>query len=127
MNGCKLEAYKLSGEKYYTIGYGHYGADVKPGQRITQEEAEKMLIEDLKGFTQSVVKQCNYLKLNQNEFDALVSFTYNCGSGNLQKLTANKTRNKEQIANNITSYTKGGMQGLVRRRSEEKKLFLGGI
>lgn len=86
-----------------------------------------MLLEDLQKCNNAVVKQCNYLNLNQNEFDALVSFTYNCGAGGLQKLTANKTRNKEQIVNNITSYTKGGMAGLVRRRNEEKKLFLGGI
>lgn len=123
--GCKLQAYKLKGEQYYTIGYGHYGSDVKEGQTITQEQAEKMLEQDLKKYEQAVKRQCNYLELNQNEFDALVSFTYNCGEGSLQKLTGRKTRTKTQIAEKMTAYNNNGMTGLVKRRKEEKNLFLG--
>lgn len=127
--GCKLEAYRLEGEKFYTIGYGHYGADVKPGQKITHEEAERLLIADLKGTVEYVLNTCDYLELKQNELDALVSFTYNCGIGSLNKLTADKTRTKEEIADHISAYTKSESEvnrnGLQKRREEEKKLFKG--
>ena len=66
------------------------------------------------------------MDLTQNELDALTSFTYNGGLGMLQKLTNHKKRNKQEIAEHITAYTNGGMKGLVKRRAEEKKLFLGG-
>ena len=46
--GLKLEAYKLPGEKYFTIGYGHYGPDVKKGMKISEEKAEKLLEKDIK-------------------------------------------------------------------------------
>ena len=84
---------------------------------------------DLVYFSNAVVANCSYLKLNQNEFDALVSFTYNLGVGNLKQLTANGTRTKEEIANHITAYTGSGneenRQGLLNRRNAEMQLFLG--
>lgn len=47
--GLRLKAYKaLPTEKYYTIGYGHYGIDVKQGQEITEQDAELLLKYDLK-------------------------------------------------------------------------------
>lgn len=122
--GCKLEAYRCPVGNL-TIGYGHTG-DVYEGQVITQEQAENLLKADLEGYTKLVLKKCGYLNLNQNELDALVSFTYNCGLGNLNKLTAKGTRKKEEIAKHITAYTNNGMSGLVKRRTEEKTLFLGG-
>ena len=127
--GCRLTAYKpVAGEKYWTIGWGHYGPDVTEGMHITQAEADRLLEEDVKAYANEVEKTCKYLNLNQNEFDALVSFTYNCGAGNLQRLTANKTRTKEEIAEHITAYTKGAggveLAGLVKRRQAEKDLFL---
>ena len=95
---------------------------------ITQEQADKMLQDDLKKFEADVRRICNYLELNQNQFDALVSFTYNCGSGNLIKLTKNQTRNAKEISDHIEAYNKGAnnqvLAGLVRRRKEEKELFL---
>ena len=45
--GCKLKAYQLAGEQYYTIGYGHHGPDVLPNMTISQERAEEMLKLDL--------------------------------------------------------------------------------
>lgn len=127
--GCRLKAYKpIPAEKYWTIGWGHYGADVKEGMTITQEQADKMLIEDMARYEEAVNNTCDYLNLNQNQFDALVSFTYNCGAGNLQQLTKNKRRNIEEIASHIELYNKGAdgktLAGLVRRRKEEKELFL---
>lgn len=127
--GCRLTAYKpVAGETYWTIGWGHYGPDVIEGMTITQENADGLLEVDVQAFSNEVNKTCSYLNLNQNEFDALVSFTYNCGAGNLLRLTASKTRTKEEIAEHITAYTKGAggvtLAGLVKRRKEEKELFL---
>lgn len=127
--GCKLKAYKpVAGETYWTIGWGHYGPDVTKGMVITQEQADQFLKEDLANFEKTVENICLYLNLNQNEFDALVSFTYNCGSGNLLQLTKNKSRTKAQIAEHIEAYNKGAggvvLAGLVRRRKAEKELFL---
>lgn len=129
--GFRDTAYKLAGEKYHTIGYGHNGSDVKSGQTITQESAERLLIADLEGYTNLVLKECEYLNLNQGELNALVSFTYNCGIGSLKKLTANGTRTKEEIADHITAYTKSNSEanrkGLLARREAEKEMFLGGV
>ena len=125
--GCKLKAYKLDGERYFTIAYGHTGPDVKEGQVITKEAAERLLIADLEGYTNLVLKECEYLNLNQGELNALVSFTYNCGIGSLKKLTANGTRSKEEIAEHITAYTKSSSEsnrkGLLARREAEKEMF----
>ena len=107
---------------------GHYGADVTQGMTITQEKADELLRSDLTVYEADVNRICNYLDLNQNQFDALVSFTYNCGSGNLLKLTKSQTRTCKGIAEHIEAYNKGAnnqvLAGLVRRRKEEKELFL---
>lgn len=126
--GCRLTAYKpVPTEKYWTIGWGHHGPDVKQGMTITQAQADDMLVRDLAKFEAYVNDQA-YVpitdKLNQNQFDALVSFCYNCGPGNLKKLCAGRTI--EQIAQNITAYNKAGgkvLTGLVRRREAELILF----
>ena len=124
--GFRDTAYKaLPSEKYYTIGYGHYGPDVKPGMKITEAQAESLLRQDLISAENSVKKYCSHLKLNQNQFDALVSFTFNCGAGNLQKLVRNN-RSIEEIAESLPYYrTAGGkvVQGLVNRRAAELELF----
>lgn len=121
--GLRLTAYKaVKTEEYYTIGYGHYGADVTAGMTISQEQAEDYLKADCA----SAVKAVNALglALNQNQFDALVSFTYNCGAGNLRKLC--KGRTIEEIGEKIVLYNKSGgkvLSGLVRRRAEEQALY----
>lgn len=124
--GCRLTAYKpVITEKYYTIGYGHYGADVKQGMRITHSQAEAYLKADLVKFETSV--NALSLTLTQNQFDALVSFTYNCGLGNLKKLVAG--RNLKEIADALLLYNKAGgkeLKGLTKRRKEERTLFLKG-
>ncbi|WP_082112475.1 glycoside hydrolase family protein [Paenibacillus sp. DMB20] len=126
--GCRLTAYKpVPTEIYWTIGWGHHGPDVKQGMTITQAEADSMLIKDLAKY-EAYVNNPTYVpvtsQLNQNQFDALVSFCYNCGAGNLKKLCANRTI--VQIAENITKYNKAGgkvLTGLVRRREAELALF----
>ena len=124
--GLRLKAYKaVSTEKYYTIGYGHYSADVKPNMEITEACAELFLRYDLEK-TENIVNNCNRT-WNQNQFDALVSFTYNCGQANLYKLIRNRTN--EQIAETMLLYRKAGgkvLNGLVKRRKAERELFLKG-
>lgn len=121
--GCRLTAYKpVAAEKYWTIGYGHYGADVAPNMKITQAQAEAYLVADLKRFEDAV--NAMGLILNQNQFDALVSFTYNCGAGNLKKLVTG--RSLPQIADAMLAYNKGSgkvLPGLVKRRQAEQNLF----
>lgn len=126
--GCRLTAYKpVSTEQYWTIGWGHYGPDVRAGMTITQGQADAMLAADL-GKYEAYVNDPDFVpvtgQLNQNQFDALVSFCYNCGAGNLRKLC--KGRTIAQIAENIPKYDKGGgkvLAGLVRRRAAELALY----
>ena len=124
--GCKLTSYK-DAVGVWTIGYGHTKG-VKRGQTITEDEAEKLLKEDVAEFETLVnLLILTKYKFNQNEYDALVSFAFNLGGGNLQKLTANGKRNKGQIADSIPLYNKAGgkvLSGLTKRRKEEQKLFL---
>ena len=122
--GLRLSAYKaLSTEKYYTIGYGHYGSDVSKDMTITESQAEELLKKDIEKFEDKVNKYSNY-NFNQNQFDALVSFAYNIG--NIDQLTAKGTRTIEQISSHISLYVKAGgktLAGLVKRREKEKELF----
>lgn len=130
--GCRLTAYKpVSTEEHWTIGWGHYGPDVRHGQTITQAQADAMLVTDLAKY-ESYVNNPAYVpltaKLTQNQFDALVSFVYNCGQGNLKKLC--KDRTLKQIADAILLYDKAGgnvLAGLTRRRKEERELYLSSI
>lgn len=123
--GLSLTAIRLMGEEYYTIGYGHYGKEVKPGQRITEAEAETLLRADLTKF-EEWVNTIPEFTTNQNQFDALVSFTYNLGPGNLQRLC--KGRSAEEVAEHMTAYINSGSdifrEGLKKRRQTEKELFL---
>lgn len=124
--GCKLIAYKaVATEKYYTIGWGHYGKDVTAGMKITQQEADNLLVKDCQKFA-NYVDNPKYVTagLNDNQRDALISFAYNCGAGNLKELCYGKS--VEQIAKEITLYNKASgkvLKGLVRRRNKELTLF----
>lgn len=125
--GCRLTAYKaVSTEKYWTIGWGHYGQDVKQGQTITQAQADDYLRSDCSGAEKAVNSYMNKYNWNQNQFDALVSFTFNCGSGNLKILLNNGQRTIQEISAKIPAYNKSGgkvLNGLVKRRTAEKELF----
>lgn len=119
---CRLEAYKpVPTEKEYTIGYGHYG--VPAGTVWTKQQADEQFVKDLARFENSVNKLGR--PFNENEFSALVSFTYNCGYGNLVNLCRN--RNNEQIAETLLKYNKSKgkvLGGLTKRRKAERELFL---
>jgi GH24 family phage-related lysozyme (muramidase) len=126
--GCRLTAYKpVPTEQYWTIGWGHYGPDVKPKSVITQAQADAMLVNDMAEY-EAYVNNPAYVpitdSLNQNQFDALVSFCYNCGAGNLCSLC--KGRTVAQIAASIGKYDKAGgrvLAGLTRRRVAELALY----
>lgn len=123
--GLRLKAYKpVKTEKYWTIGYGHYSKDVTEGMTITEKQADQLLKQDLSVAEDAVSHMGTW---TQNQFDALVSFTFNCGVANLVKLVTNRTN--DVIAQKIILYNKAGgkvLNGLVKRRKEEQALFMKG-
>lgn len=124
--GCRLEAYQCSAG-IWTIGYGHTGG-VQRGDSITQIEADELLAKDLLKFELGV---CKLVKapLNQNQFDALVSFAYNCGLHALKTSTLLRkihTGNLSGAAEEFLRWNKAGgkvLAGLTTRREAEKTLF----
>ena len=123
--GFREKAYKaVKTEEYYTIGYGHYGVDVKRGQVITAAQGEQLLANDLKKFEAKVNEYSNRYNFNQNEFDALVSFAYNIGS--IDQLTNNGKRTRADIRAHWLEYNKSSgkvIKGLTTRRTKELELF----
>ena len=124
--GLRLKAYKpVKTEKWFTIGYGHYSADVSEGMVITPLQAEQILLRDVARFEREVNKYDPIYRWTQNEFDALVSFAFNIGS--INQLTANGKRSKAEIADKILLYNKAGkkvLPGLVKRREMERALYV---
>lgn len=128
--GLVLKPYKaVPTETYLTIGYGHYGSDVKEDVKITKEQAEQMLIKDTEKF-EGIVNSLVTVSLNQNQFDALVSFVYNVGSDNFKKSTLLKKLNSKdyvEAGNEFSRWNKSGGKvyaGLVKRRVSEMQLFM---
>lgn len=122
----RLEAYKCPAG-VWTIGYGHT-AGVKPSDHIDGIRAEYLLAEDLKGFETVVSRECP--SINQNQFDALVSFTFNCGTGSFLKSTLLKCVKANPANLNIRReferWNKSGgmvLAGLIRRRKAEADLY----
>lgn len=117
--GCYLTAYKCPAG-VWTIGYGHTN-NVKKGQKINRNTAKRYLEEDMNTFLKQLNKRAKFKKCdNQNVGEAMVSFAFNCGAGNFDKLA--KNRNWYQILANMYKYNKGGgkvLNGLVKRRHTE--------
>jgi len=132
--GLRLTAYPDpgTGGAPWTIGYGHTGPDVHPGLTITQQQAENLLATDIQTASDAVNRLVKY-ELTQEEFDALVDFTYNCGAGNLQASTLLKKVNAGDMVGASKEFAKWNLanghvlQGLVKRRQEEMRLFLQSI
>lgn len=131
--GCKLEAY-LCPAKVWTIGYGNTfyldGTPVKEGDKITQEQANELFKNILVNFEKCVLKALGKTKVNQNQFDALVSLTYNIGCGAMAKSTVMRLTkanpNDPAIANAFLMWNKikGKVSnGLQRRRAAENELY----
>lgn len=124
--GCVLKVY-LDAVGVPTCGYGHTAGLTRAmvGTPITQAQAEAYLKADLAKFEKAV--DALGLNLNQNQHDALTSFAFNCGVGNLKKLCEGRTL--PQIADKMLAYNKAGgkvLAGLTRRREAERTLFLMG-
>jgi len=125
--GLELKAYKDS-VGVLTIGYGSTGNHVFAGQSITEAQAEDLLKSDLLRFEKGVSAVVT-VPLTQNQFDALISFSFNLGLGNLKSSTLLKKLNAKDYtgaANEFTRWNKAGgkvLSGLTRRREAEKNLF----
>ncbi len=118
--GLRLTAYQDS-VKVWTIGYGHT-KNVKKGQTITQQQAEAFLQQDL-AVAEAAVNRLR-LTLTDNQFAALVSFTFNLGAGNLKKLLKNGLA---AAPDRLLLFDHAGgrvLAGLTRRRQAERALFL---
>ena len=135
--GLRLTSY-LCSAGVPTIGYGatyyHDGSKVKLGQTVTKEQALQMLLDHLKEFEGSVTGLLNGTKVNANQFDALVSFTYNLGAGNLAKSQLLKfvklNPNDPRIAAEFAKWNRAGgevVTGLVRRRKKEAQLYFAAV
>lgn len=125
--GCRLAAYQDSIGRW-TIGYGH-AIGVQPGQTCTQEEAEAMLAADTAWAVAIVNHMVFKVQLTQGEFDALVDFTFNLGSGNFSHshLLALVNQGNFQAAHDeFQKWSNAGghvVAGLLRRRLAEAAEF----
>lgn len=124
--GMRAEAY-LCPAKVWTIGYGHTGPDVHRGLLITRATAEEMLRADLMRFEEGVEKSAG--ACTQNQFDALVSFTFNLGLGAFRSSTLLKKHKAGDFAGAAEQFGKwinaGGkpLDGLRKRRAAEADLY----
>tara|TARA_R100000988_G_scaffold72453_1_gene37627 strand:- start:2165 stop:2608 length:444 start_codon:yes stop_codon:yes gene_type:complete len=126
--GCELKAYRCAAN-VLTIGYGSTKG-VTEDMEITQEEAETLLQEEMheyEGYINDMVK----VPLEQHQFDAMVSWVFNLGSGNLSSSTLLRVLNEgkyEEVPEQIQRWNKAAgkvLHGLVRRRTAESLLFEG--
>lgn len=117
-----------------TCGYGHTNANgrhIKEGDVWTQGECDAALREDL-SVAERAVRRRVKVELTQSQFDALVSFTFNCGEGALARsglLRAVNAKDFDQAAEAFAPWNRGGgkvLRGLVRRRAAEAELFRNG-
>jgi len=112
-----------------TVCSGHTGPDIKPGKIYTAQECNRLLVQDLSKHGQGVL-QCTKVPLNQNQYDAFVSFAYNVGvSAYCQSTLVKKLNNGDYTAacNELTRWVYAGgkrVKGLVLRREKEKALCL---
>ena len=125
--GCELEAYKCPAG-VWTIGYGHIKG-VKEGMTITESQAEEMLKSELNEY-EGYINNLVTAELNQNQFDAMLSWVYNLGGGNLKASTLLKVLNSgdyDGVPAQMMRWNKAGgkvLEGLTRRRQAEADLFV---
>jgi len=134
--GCSLESYIDThddhGAPLFAIGYGHTNKagppNVTAGMVITQDQAEQILKQDLIPYAYAIKKYVT-VPLNQNQFDALMSFCYNAGPGNLRDLVGKSGLNNgnyDKVSDEMINYNKSQgkvLLGLTRRRRAEGALF----
>jgi lysozyme len=126
--GCELNSYQCSAN-VWTIGYGHT-KEVEENNSCSLEEAEEILVADLEEFEEWVEKLVT-VEMAQNEFDALVAWTFNLGPTNLRTSTLLERLNDrkfEDVPFEMKRWNRAGgvvVDGLVRRREAEALLFKG--
>ena len=142
--GLRFKPYRCPAH-LWTIGVGHVlypeqgnlklldrlNYQLKPAdnRKFTQDEINAILEFDLKRFVRGVSKYCPNA-LTQGQLDALVSFSFNCGLGTLQRSTLRQKHNRGDFAgaaNEFLKYTKAGgkvFKGLVNRRNDERALYI---
>ena len=128
--GCKLKSYKCPAG-VWTIGYGstYYldGSKILMGQKISQAEADMLLLKLLPKYEATVDRNIK-VTVTQNQYDALVSFCWNCGSSESLFRLVNQKATDEVIHKWLCNhYIMGGgkvLAGLVRRRKAEADLFI---
>lgn len=129
--GLRLNAYRDSVD-VWTIGYGHTamagGLAPKAGMKITQQQADALLVNDLVKYENGVSAALTR-KPNQNQFDAMTSLCYNIGVGGFRKSSVAKLFNAGQdakAANAFLMWNKAdgkALNGLTNRRKAESALF----
>lgn len=133
--GCELKAYRCPAG-IMTIGYGHTGPTAAPGRTISQAQAEELLKHDVQRFVREVNSLVK-VPLTHGQFDALVSFAYNCGSdidadtiaeglGDSTLLKMVNAGRFDAAAGEFAKWNKAGgkvLSGLVKRRATEAHLF----
>ena len=124
--GFEANAY-LCPANVWTIGYGRT-KDVREGDIIPEVQAERDVVEELEEFAEQVLNSVK-VELTQNELDALTSWTYNLGVGNLQSSTLLKKLNTgdyESVPSEMVRWNKAGgkvLAGLTKRREAEAELW----
>lgn len=138
--GLRLRAY-VCPAGVWTIGYGHTGPDVTAKTVISAAQAEALLVKDLERFERDVLQLLNGHHVTENQFAALVSFSYNVGSdidadtkaeglGDSTLLKKLLKGDNLGAADEFLKWTHGGgkvLPGLVKRRAAERALFLLGL
>lgn len=125
--GVRLKAYR-DPVGVLTIGYGHTGTDVYEGQTISEGEAAQLLMDDVK-FAEVGVKAYVNVPISQNQYDALVDFTFNLGVGALRSSTLLKKLNAGDYVGagkEFFRWDKAGgkvLPGLTKRRAAEAALW----
>ncbi len=133
--GCRLTAYRCP-SGVLTIGYGHTGADVRPGMRITRGKADALFETDSARFASEVERVVGPVKLTGNQFDALVSLAYNIGTGALSRstllrrvrLNPSDPAIRQEFMKHVNGRVNGVLKrlpGLERRRREEADHYFG--
>ncbi len=126
--GLELNAYQCAAG-VWTIGYGHT-KDVQQGMTISEARANEMLAEELNEY-ESYINGLVTVELNQDQFDAMVSWVYNLGVGNLKASTLLKVLNAgdyDGVPAQMMRWNKAGgkvLEGLTKRRQAEADLFCG--
>lgn len=122
----RLAAYMPTPKDVPTIGWGHTKG-VKLGDKITEDQAEEFLTEDLE-WVEACIEKHVKVPLTQNQFDALAAFIFNVGCTNFKTSTLLTLLNQgEDCSGQFLRWNKQGhdvLRGLTLRREEERRLFL---